>query len=198
VHWRRCPWSVPTFPRRTRWTHYQRRPPQPRHWWPDWKVRCWMIMLLTTILTFWISSRRSPRLFVGRAPSYRRVGLTQGNWTVRFNILDGSVFVPTDVGPAFLVLGHEDVEGGLRASLWLAPLIRLPLAILWTFWLDHPRWPLLSYDDLLALSRLGLRWLNQDLLPSSSTMFMFTGNGSLSSFIWGLSVNFNHPSFMAN
>jgi hypothetical protein len=49
--------------------------------------------------------------------------------------------------------------------LWLAPLILSPLAILWTFWLDHPRWPLLSYDDIFALGRLGLRWPNQDLLP---------------------------------
>jgi hypothetical protein len=29
-------------------------------------------------------------------------------------------------------------------------------------------------------------------------MFMFTENGSLSSFIWGLSTNFNYPSFMAD
>jgi hypothetical protein len=29
-------------------------------------------------------------------------------------------------------------------------------------------------------------------------MFMFTGNGSVSSFIWGLSANFSRPSFMAN
>jgi hypothetical protein len=56
-----------------------------------------------------------------------------------------------DVGPAFLVLSHEDVEGGLWAPLWLAPLILLPLSILWIFWLNHPWWPLFSYDDLLAL-----------------------------------------------
>jgi hypothetical protein len=47
-----------------------------------------------------------------------------------------------DVGPAYLVLSHEDVEGGLWASLRLTPpppLILLPLAILRTFWLNHPR-----------------------------------------------------------
>jgi hypothetical protein len=46
--------------------------------------------------------------------------------------------MPHDAGPTFLVLGHEDVEGGLRASLQLAPLILLSLAILRTFQLDHP------------------------------------------------------------
>jgi hypothetical protein len=70
-----------------------------------------------------------------------------------------------DVGPALLVLDHEDVEGGLWVSLQLAPFIFVPLAVLRTFWLNHPRWPLFSYDDLLALGRLVLRWLNQDLLP---------------------------------
>jgi hypothetical protein len=29
---------------------------------------------------------------------------------------------------------------------------------------NHPRWPLFSYDDLLALGRLGLRWPNQNFL----------------------------------
>jgi hypothetical protein len=93
-----------------------------------------------------------------------------------------SSFCAPNAGLASFVLGHEDVEGGLRALLWLAVLVLLPLAILHTFGLDHPRRPLFSYDDLLALSRLGLRWLNKDLLPPSSTMFIFTGNGSLSSF----------------
>jgi hypothetical protein len=32
----------------------------------------------------------------------------------------------------------------------------------------------------------------------SSTIFMIAGNGSLLSFIWGLSANFNRFSFMAN
>jgi hypothetical protein len=59
--------------------------------------------------------------------------------------------VTPDAGPAFLVLGHEDVEGGLWASLRLSPLILLPLAILWTFWLDHPWRLFLSYDDIHAL-----------------------------------------------
>jgi hypothetical protein len=73
--------------------------------------------------------------------------------------------VTSDVGSAFLVLGHEDVEAGLRVPLRLAPLILLSLVILRTFWLNHPRWPLFSYDDFHALGRLGLRWSNQDLLP---------------------------------
>jgi hypothetical protein len=34
--------------------------------------------------------------------------------------------------------------------------------------------------------------------PSSLTMFLFVGNESLSSFIWGPSANFNYPSFMAD
>jgi hypothetical protein len=59
--------------------------------------------------------------------------------------------MPPDAGPAFLVLSHEDVKGGLWEPLRLASLILLPL--------------ILSYDDLLALGRLGLRWLNQDLIP---------------------------------
>jgi hypothetical protein len=33
------------------------------------------------------------------------------------------------------------------------------------FLLDHPRWPLFSYDDVLTLGRLNLRRPNQDLLP---------------------------------
>jgi hypothetical protein len=49
------------------------------------------------------------------------------------------VFAPLDAGPTFLVLGQKDVEGGLWATLWLAPLILLPLAILRTFRLDRPR-----------------------------------------------------------
>jgi hypothetical protein len=67
-----------------------------------------------------------------------------------------------DVSPAFFILRHEDVEGDLWTALRLVPLILLPLAILWTLWLNHPRWPLFSYDDLLPLDCLGLRWPNQD------------------------------------
>jgi hypothetical protein len=55
-----------------------------------------------------------------------------GNRSVRFGIPDGPIFMPHDSGPAFFVLGHEDVEGGLWAALRLAPLIPLPLAILRT------------------------------------------------------------------
>jgi hypothetical protein len=36
-----------------------------------------------------------------------------GNQTFRFGILDGPVFTPPNTGPAFFVLGHEDVEGVL-------------------------------------------------------------------------------------
>jgi hypothetical protein len=79
--------------------------------------------------------------------------MTQGNRTFLFGILDGPVFTPSDA----IVLGHEDVEGGLWASLWHAPLILSPLAILQTFWLDHPWWSFLSYDDLFTLGQLGLR-----------------------------------------
>jgi hypothetical protein len=64
------------------------------------------------------------------------------------------------------------------------------------FLVDHSWQTFLSYDNVLAL---GL-WDGQTrtFFPSSSTMFMFVRNGSLSSFIWGLSVNFNHPSFMVD
>jgi hypothetical protein len=57
------------------------------------------------------------RSLARRAPSYRCAGLTQENWTVRFGNPDGPVFAPPDTGPAFLVLGQEDVEGGLWATL---------------------------------------------------------------------------------
>jgi hypothetical protein len=33
------------------------------------------------------------------------------------------------------------------------------------FWIDHPQRLFFSYDNLLALGQLGLRWLNHDLLP---------------------------------
>jgi hypothetical protein len=55
--------------------------------------------------------------------------MTLGNRTVRFGIPGGPVFVTPDARPAFLLLGHEDVEGGLGASLQLAPFILLSLAI---------------------------------------------------------------------
>jgi hypothetical protein len=47
----------------------------------------------------------------------------------------------------------------------LLPSFFLSLAVLQTFWLDHPRRSFLSYDNLLALGRLGLKWPNPDLLP---------------------------------
>jgi hypothetical protein len=45
------------------------------------------------------------------------------------------------------------------------PLILLPLAILRIFSLDHPWRTFFPYDNLLSFGRLGLRWLNQNLLP---------------------------------
>jgi hypothetical protein len=107
----------------------------------------------------------SPRSFARRIPGCRAAGLTQGNWTIRFGIPNGLVFTPPNAVPAFLVLGHEDIKGGLWAALQLAPLILLSLAILRTFRLDYPWWLFFSYDDLLSLGRLSLRWPNQDLLP---------------------------------
>jgi hypothetical protein len=68
-------------------------------------------------------------------------------------------------GPAFLVVGHEDIEGGLWVFLRLAPLILLPLAIFQAFRFDHPRWPFFPYDNLITLGQLSLRWLNHDLFP---------------------------------
>jgi hypothetical protein len=104
--------------------------------------------------------RRSLRSFARRANNCRGAGLTQENWIVRFGILDGSVFGTPDAGLEFLILGHEDVEGDLGVPLWLAPFVLLPLATFRTFLLDHPRWPLFSYDNLHALGRLSLRWPN--------------------------------------
>jgi hypothetical protein len=60
-------------------------------------------------------------LFAAHAPDYRADGLSQGNCTVQFGILDGPIFAPLDASPTFLVLGHEDIEGGLWTSLQLAP-----------------------------------------------------------------------------
>jgi hypothetical protein len=76
-----------------------------------------------------------------------------------------SGFHAPNTGPAFLVLGQEDVEGGLWVTLWHAPIIPLPLAILRTFRVHHPRQLFFSYDNLLSHGRLSLRWLNQNLLP---------------------------------
>jgi hypothetical protein len=46
-----------------------------------------------------------------------------------------------------------------------APLILLTLAVLQAFWVDHPWWLFLSYDDVLALGPLDLTWPNLGLLP---------------------------------
>jgi hypothetical protein len=107
-----------------------------------------------------------PRSLVGRDPDCRCAGLTQGNRTIQFGILDGSVFLPllTSALPSlYLARRMSNVAFGRRCGL--APLILLPLAILRTFRLDHPRRPFFSYDNLLFSGRLGLRWPNQNLLP---------------------------------
>jgi hypothetical protein len=62
----------------------------------------------------------------------------------------------------YLVMRMSKVAFGHCCGL--PPLILLPFATFWTFCLDHPRWPLFSYDGILALGRLSQRWLNQDLL----------------------------------
>jgi hypothetical protein len=82
--------------------------------------------------------------------------------------LDGPVFTTPNVGLAVSVFSHEDIECDFSMKSWLASLILLPSANFWIFGSDHPRHhrlSLFSYDDLLALDRLGLRWPNQDLLP---------------------------------
>jgi hypothetical protein len=66
---------------------------------------------------------------------------------------------------AVFVFSHEDVKCGFWTRSWPASLVLLPSTNFWIFGLDHPRLSLLSYDDLLALGRLSLRSLNQDLLP---------------------------------
>jgi hypothetical protein len=78
---------------------------------------------------------------------------------------DGPVFVTPDPRLAISVFSHEDVEGDFWMRSWLASLILLPSANFWIFGPDHPRLSLFSYDYLLALDRLSLRWPNQDLLP---------------------------------
>jgi hypothetical protein len=69
-------------------------------------------------------------LLVGGASYYRCASLSLGNRIVQFGIPDGLVIALPDAGPTFLILGHEDVEGGLWALLQLAPLVLLPLSIL--------------------------------------------------------------------
>jgi hypothetical protein len=144
VHRQRKPWYVPPYPWWTRRIHHQQRPPRHRHWWPDQEVRCQMIIPLMTIPTFWISPWWCPGLLVGRAPYYRCTSLTQGNKTVWFDIPNVPIFALLDAGPTFLVLVHEDIDGGLWVLLRLAPLIFLPLAIFRTCRIDHPLRPLLS------------------------------------------------------
>jgi hypothetical protein len=78
---------------------------------------------------------------------------------------NGPVFTTLDAGLATSIFSHEDVEGNFWTRWWLASLVILPSANFWIFESDHPRLSLFSYDDLLALGQLGMRWPNQDLLP---------------------------------
>jgi hypothetical protein len=103
-----------------------------------------------------------------------------------------------DAGPAFLVHGHEDIEGVLWVFLWLAPLILPPLAIFWAFRFDYPQWSFFPYDNLFALSRLGLRWPNQDLFPIKLDYVHVRQKRVLVELHLGLSANFTRPSFMAD
>jgi hypothetical protein len=84
---------------------------------------------------------------------------------VRFGKPDGPVFLTPDPGLAISVFSHENVECDFWTRSWLASLVLLPSANFWIFGPDHPRLSLFSYDDLLAINRLSLRCLNQDLLP---------------------------------
>jgi hypothetical protein len=102
-----------------------------------------------------------------------------------------------DAGLAISIFSHEDVKGDFWTRSWLASLVLLPLANFWIFGPDHARLSLLSYGNLFALGRLGLRWPNQDLLPikldhihvSQEQIFVELHLGTLhklqSSFIYG-------------
>jgi hypothetical protein len=105
--------------------------------------------------------------------------------------------VSPDAGLAISVFSHEDVEDDFWTRSWLSFLILLSSANFWIFGPDHPRMSLISYDNLFALGRLGLRWPNQDLLPiefdriyvSREQIFVEHHMGTLyklqSSFIYG-------------
>jgi hypothetical protein len=92
--------------------------------------------------------------------------------------------MPHDAGPAFFVLRHKDVEGGLWEALWLAP----------SFFCHWPSFRLFAliilggrYSPMMTSSPLVVSaWDGQTktFFPSSSAMFIFTRNGSLLSFIW--------------
>jgi hypothetical protein len=84
---------------------------------------------------------------------------------VRIGKSDGSIFMTPDASLVVSVFIHEDVERGFWMRLRLASVVLLPSANFQIFGPDHPRLSLLSYDDLFALGQLGLRWMNQDLLP---------------------------------
>jgi hypothetical protein len=91
--------------------------------------------------------------------------LIQENRIVRFENPNGPIFTTLEAGFAISVFSQEDVEGDFWTRSWLASLVLLPSANFWIFGPDHPRLSLLSYDDIFALGRLSLRWLNQNFLP---------------------------------
>jgi hypothetical protein len=74
-----------------------------------------------------------------------------------FGISDGPIFAPPDVGPAFLALGHEDVEGGFQMRSQIASLVLLSSANFLIFGPDLPWLSIFSYDNLFAFGRFGLK-----------------------------------------
>jgi hypothetical protein len=157
-----------------------------------------MMLLLMAILNFWILSRWCPGLVAGRACYRRSIGPIQGNRIVWFGKLDDPVFTTPETGLAISVFSHEDVEGGFWMRSWFASLVLLPSANFWIFGPDHPRLSLLSYDDLFALDRLGLRRLNQDLISIELDRIHVSWEQIFVELHLGLSTNFNRPSLMAD
>jgi hypothetical protein len=87
------------------------------------------------------------------------------NYWLNLGKWDGPVLATPNVGHAFSIFSHEDVEGGFWMRSLLASLILLPSANLWIFGPGHPQLSIFSYDSLVTFSRLILRCSNQDLLP---------------------------------
>jgi hypothetical protein len=117
---------------------------------------------------------------------------------VRFGKPDGLVFVTPDAGFAVLVFSHDDVEGGFWTRSWLTSPVLLPLANFQIFRPAHTRLSLFSYDELLALGLLGLRWLNQDLLPLELDYVQVNLEWIFVVLHLGFSANSNSPSFMTD
>jgi hypothetical protein len=83
---------------------------------------------------------------------------------VRFGKLDGPVFMTPNAGLAISVFSHEDVKCGFWMRMCLLDEIvacfsrssSIGQFLDLILGLDHPRWPLFSYDNLFVLGRLGL------------------------------------------